>query len=67
MGTLPKSRQAYWKPKIARDKERDAMAIERLIADGWTVLTIWQCETRDLLALGGYADFLDSLKIRSTL
>jgi DNA mismatch endonuclease (patch repair protein) len=50
-GRLPKSRQDYWKPKIALNKQRDAAAIERLLASGWRVLTVWQCETRDSRAL----------------
>lgn len=50
-GRLPKSRTAYWAPKIARNKERDAEAIRRLERDGWKTLTIWQCEIRDPVSL----------------
>jgi DNA mismatch endonuclease (patch repair protein) len=50
-GRLPKSRRDYWVPKIARNKERDAAAVERLKAAGWRVLTVWQCETRNPAAL----------------
>lgn len=46
-GTGAKSNQAYWGPKIARNKERDAAAITALTQDGWKVLVVWECETRD--------------------
>ena len=46
-GRPPKSRSEYWQPKIASNVERDARATEQLTADGWQVLTIWQCEIRD--------------------
>lgn len=50
-GRLPKSRTDYWGPKIARNAERDSQAIAALEADGWRILTVWQCETGDPAAL----------------
>jgi DNA mismatch endonuclease, patch repair protein len=50
-GRLPKSRQDYWGSKIARNRSRDAVVALRLKDLGWEVLTLWQCETRDLGAL----------------
>ncbi|HEY7296720.1 MAG TPA: very short patch repair endonuclease [Xanthobacteraceae bacterium] len=50
-GRLPKSRRDYWQPKINSNQERDSQAIEKLIAAGWEVLVVWQCETRDPVAL----------------
>lgn len=47
-GRLPKSRLDFWVPKIHHNRERDAESVKRLRADGWRVLTIWQCETKDL-------------------
>lgn len=43
-GRLPKSRTDYWEPKIAANRERDAAKRAALVAAGWRVLTIWQCE-----------------------
>jgi DNA mismatch endonuclease (patch repair protein) len=43
---LPTSRQEYWLPKLERNVQRDAEAEERLRADGWRTLVIWDCETR---------------------
>lgn len=45
-GRLPKSRLNYWQPKIAGNKARDRQQVTRLRKDGWSVLTIWQCEIK---------------------
>lgn len=50
-GHAPKSRGDYWLPKIATNQQRDRTNVERLRALGWSVLTVWQCELRDLDAL----------------
>jgi DNA mismatch endonuclease, patch repair protein len=46
-GQAPKSRLDYWGPKLRANKERDAAQILALKSLGWTVLTVWQCETAD--------------------
>jgi DNA mismatch endonuclease, patch repair protein len=50
-GKLPKSKLDYWTAKIERNRARDASCVRALRASGWRVLTVWQCETRDLRAL----------------
>lgn len=45
---MPKSNTAYWKPKLERNVERDRQHIAALTEAGWKVLTIWECETRDM-------------------
>lgn len=45
---LPKSRLDYWLPKLSRNKERDAVSTEALEAAGWKVLTVWDCELKEL-------------------
>lgn len=47
----PKSNQDYWLPKIARNQHRDALVMAELAGRGWGVLTIWECELRDRVAL----------------
>ena len=47
-GRVPGSRQDYWGPKLRRNVARDADNQEQLQAQGWQVLTIWECETKDL-------------------
>jgi DNA mismatch endonuclease (patch repair protein) len=44
---MPKSRLHFWEPKLAINAERDRANLEALERDGWTVMTIWECETRD--------------------
>ncbi len=50
-GRPPKSGHDYWLPKLEQNKIRDADKRARLEALGWSVLTIWQCETKDAKAL----------------
>ncbi len=45
--TRPASRQDYWDAKLTRNIERDREKAERLIADGWRVVVVWECETTD--------------------
>jgi DNA mismatch endonuclease (patch repair protein) len=46
-GHLPKSREDYWKPKLARTVERDRVNHAALQAAGWQVLVVWECELKD--------------------
>jgi DNA mismatch endonuclease (patch repair protein) len=39
---MPKSRQSYWSPKIARNKARDKAIRVVLAASGWRVYRIWE-------------------------
>ena len=41
---VPKTRTEYWRVKIAGNADRDRKAVAALEADGWRVLTIWECE-----------------------
>lgn len=41
---LPKTNVEYWQTKISRNVERHSDQIKKLTADGWTVLTLWECE-----------------------
>lgn len=42
----PKTREAFWKEKINKNIRRDAQNIEKLKADGWNVIVIWECELK---------------------
>lgn len=44
--TTPKSKVAYWKEKFKKNIERDKQAVLDLQALGWSVATIWECETK---------------------
>jgi DNA mismatch endonuclease (patch repair protein) len=46
-GRQPTSNTSYWSPKLARNVERDAEKAAALVALGWRVETVWECETKD--------------------
>lgn len=45
---MPKSRLEYWVPKLERNKQRDSEHIKQLQEQGWRVLVIWDCETKNI-------------------
>lgn len=45
-GRAPSTNLAYWAPKLAANKERDARKAAQLAALGWKVLTVWECEVK---------------------
>jgi len=47
---VPKTNTEYWLAKIARNKARDAAAVNAMAALGWECLTIWECELTDRAA-----------------
>ncbi len=53
MGRAPKSRLDYWQPKLTANTQRDAIKVAQLGGLGWSVLTVWECQTRKLDALVG--------------
>ena len=60
---LPKSNLAYWKPKLERTRIRDRENVASLEADGWRVLTVWECHLkRPDGVLSTIREFLDSEK-----
>ena len=50
---VPRTRQDYWLPKLARNKERDRSATAILVALGWEVATVWECELSNSIELAG--------------
>src|ERR1019366_2504407 len=48
---IPASRQEYWVPKLARNRQRDEMNRQSLSQSGWRVLSVWECEARDSVRL----------------
>ena len=47
LGRLPKSRLEYWGRKIAANAARDIRKARALRRGRWSVLTLWECATRD--------------------
>jgi DNA mismatch endonuclease (patch repair protein) len=48
---VPQTNRDYWVAKIERNRVRDAAALAALAEAGWTTVVIWECETRDPVAL----------------
>jgi DNA mismatch endonuclease, patch repair protein len=48
---VPKANRDYWVAKVARNRARDALSLERLAVLGWRVETIWECELKDAEAI----------------
>ncbi|WP_445607653.1 antitoxin VbhA family protein, partial [Burkholderia multivorans] len=47
----PATNVDYWRRKIERNRQRDSQHLIELGRLGWSVLTIWECELRDVAAL----------------
>lgn len=62
---MPKSRVDFWQGEICRERRARRCAAARLIADGWKVETIWECEARDATRLGAFVENVTQLRDRS--
>jgi DNA mismatch endonuclease, patch repair protein len=49
----PKTRLDFWTRKFEQNVERDQRTEVALKERGWTVVTIWECETADSVKLNG--------------
>lgn len=47
----PKSNTGFWGKKFMTNILRDKLTLSSLEEDGWKVLIIWECETRDINSL----------------
>jgi DNA mismatch endonuclease (patch repair protein) len=46
-GTRPKDNEEFWSKKLNRNLARDAEITQSLIASGWKVMVVWECQTHD--------------------
>jgi DNA mismatch endonuclease, patch repair protein len=44
----PSSNNPYWNKKLNRNVERDKAHVAALKEQGWKVLTLWECEIRNI-------------------
>ncbi len=47
----PKSNAYFWNAKFDRNVARDRAVEDRLEREGWKVMTVWECQTRDTESL----------------
>ena len=48
---IPATRRDYWVAKLQRNKDRDRRTRRTLSRLGWKVLTVWECQTINGVAL----------------
>ena len=46
---VPKTRTEWWLNKINRNKSNDANAVKALRKEGWTVISIWECDLKSAI------------------
>ena len=51
LARMPKSRLEFWVPKLEGNAQRDARDVRALRRLGWGVMTIWECQLRDMTRL----------------
>jgi DNA mismatch endonuclease (patch repair protein) len=49
--STPKTRTAFWETKFSSNIARDRRTRRELNQIGWSALTVWQCELKDLAKL----------------
>lgn len=42
----PTSNESFWKEKLQQNVERDRINQEKLRADGWNVIVVWECDIK---------------------
>ena len=45
--TTPKTRVEFWQKKFDRNVDRDLRNERALLDQGWNVVIVWECETKD--------------------
>ena len=50
---LPATNTEFWRNKRNENVIRDRTAIGRLRRLGWRILVVWECETKDTVAIAG--------------
>ena len=43
---MPKTRVAFWREKLEGNRKRDYAMAQQLREEGWSVMVIWECETK---------------------
>ncbi|WP_183293698.1 very short patch repair endonuclease [Cupriavidus alkaliphilus] len=44
--TTPQTNSAFWEEKFKSNLERDRRVIADLVAQGWDVIVVWECQTK---------------------
>ena len=58
---IPATNRDYWLAKLERNRARDERNLTLLREGGWTAMTVWECELKDVDAVTeSLTQFLDS-------
>ncbi len=61
LARMPKSRLDFWGPKLEGNRERDDRNKRALAKEGWKMLTIWECQLKNVERVSArIARFLDA-------
>lgn len=63
---VPKTNTEFWLNKINANRERDSRYHAALVADGWKVIDVWECELRSLRSLKTLEQLVECLNSEST-
>lgn len=64
LASIPRSRRDFWEAKFVANVARDTRQQAVLREQGWEILVVWQCETRDPDKLkAGLMQFLGAPRI----
>ena len=61
----PKRNSRFWADKFRANEARDARNVRKLLAMGWRVGVLWECEASDPLLLGEAVDLLEQMRAES--
>ena len=61
LSKMPASNVEFWQSKLAANKRRDEEVKHLLAADGWRIVTVWECATRGKNAREQLPSVLDGL------
>lgn len=45
--TIPQTRHDWWEAKLRRNVDRDRTVAKLLMEQGWRVVAVWECDTRN--------------------
>jgi DNA mismatch endonuclease (patch repair protein) len=58
---LPQTRRDWWKEKIEGNRARDHINEKKLRKLGWNVVTVWECEMKNLKLLAGLREKIPAM------
>ncbi len=64
-GKLPNTRRDFWKEKTSINRDRDKANLDALNSEGWSVITVWECQTKSSSKLTDLSEMFMKLKLKN--